>query len=111
MQLQIQETIFSLGDDVSEVLFKKYNYITFKRDNEFTTIKVKPRKKELEIFLKFGDEEPNIEDLSRIELEPLPKSMRWGRVNYKTVVKDKNQINEAIGLIKQCYELQLRWRK
>lgn len=109
--LSLRKRILELGDDITEFFFKKYNYIRFKRDNEFTTVKVKPRNKELDIFLKFGDEEPRIEDLSEIDLEPLPKSMRWGRVNYKIVIKDKNHVDETMNLIKQCYDLQLKWRK
>jgi len=53
----------------------------------------------------------NVENITKIELAPLPKSMRWGKVNYRIIIREKDQINDAIKLIKRCYNLQLKWRK
>ena len=109
--LSIYQGILDLGNDITEVLYKKMNSVTFKRDTEFCTVKAKPYNKQIRIFLKFGEVTPNLSSIKEIELEPLAKSMRWGRVNYRINIVKLTQIEEALNLIKQCYDLQLRWRK
>lgn len=111
MFLLLHKGILDLGDDISEVLYEKMNSVTFKRDTEFCTVKVKPYNREIRIFLKFGEVPPDLSLIKGIELEPLAKSMRWGRVNYRINVVKLAQVDDALNLIKQCYDLQLRWRK
>ncbi len=109
--LSLHNGILDLGDDIFEVLYKKINSVTYKRDTEFCTLKVKPYNKQIRIFLKFGEVKPDTSSVSKIELEPLAKSMRWGRVNLFTNIKNITQVDDILKLIKQCYDLQLRWRK
>lgn len=109
--LSLRKKIQNLGIDVNVVYNLQNNHIVFKRDTEFTSIKVKPKNQELDVYLKFGEFEPYIDDLDKIEIEPLPKTYRYGRINHKMVITDEKQIDEAFQLIKQCYDLQLKWRK
>ncbi len=109
--LLLHKGILDLGDDISERLYKKMNSVTFKRDTEFCTIKAKPYNQEIRIFFKFGEVKPEISLIKEIEVDPLAKSMRWGRVNYRTDIRNITQVSDALKLIKQCYDLQLRWRK
>ncbi len=111
MFLLLHEGILDLGDDISEHLYEKMNSVTFKRDTEFCTVKAKPYNHQIRIFLKFGEVTPDISLIKGIELEPLAKSMRWGRVNYRINVVKLAQVNDALNLIKQCYDLQLKWRR
>lgn len=109
--LQLRKSILSLGDDISQVLYKQYNSLTYKRDTEFTTVKVKPINEEIDIALKFGEFEPDMSGVEKLDLNPIPKTTRWGRVNYRVIIDNKDQINDAMKLIQQCYKHQLSWRK
>ena len=107
----LHKGILELGTDISEVLYTKINSVTYKRDTEFCTIKVKPYNQEIRIFFKFGEVKPELSLIKEIEIDPLAKSMRWGRVNYFTNITSMTHVSEALTLIRQCYDLQLRWRK
>lgn len=109
--LQLREKILKLGDDISQVLYMQYNYLTFKRDTEFATMKVKPINEEIEVFLKFGEFKPEMNGVEKLYIEPIPKTTRWGRVNYRMKINNEDQIIDAMKLIRQCYKHQLNWRK
>ena len=108
--LTLREKILALGKDVREVFYHQHNALGFKRDTEFTTIKIKPKNKEILLLLKFGEFKPNLDKVEKVQIEPLPKTYRYGRTNFKATVTEKEQINEIIDLVKQCYDLQLKWR-
>jgi len=109
--MELRKKIVALGKDILEIFYPQYNALGFRRDTEFTSMKVKPKNKEVELLLKFGEFEPKLENLEKIQIEPLPKTYRYGRVNYRVLITEEDQIDEVIKLVKQCYDLQLKWRK
>lgn len=109
--LSLRNKILKLGNDIREVFMPQYNAIGFRRDTEFTSMKVKPKNREIEFLLKFGEFEPNMNNISEIEIEPIPKTYRYGKMNSKMSITREEQVDDAIKTIKQCYDLQLKWRK
>lgn len=109
--LSLRNKIIKLGNDIREVYMPQYNAIGFRRDTEFTSMKIKPKNREIEFLLKFGEFEPNMNKISEIEIEPIPKTYRYGKMNSKMSINQEEQVDDAIKIIKQCYDLQLKWRK
>ncbi len=109
--LKLREKIISIGNDIREVFYPQYNALVYKRDTEFTSMKIKPIKKVIRFLFKFGEYEPNLENLDTIQIEPLPKTYRLGRINYMALITKKEQIDDIINLVKQSYDLQVKWRK
>ncbi len=106
--LALREKILALGKDIREIFYHQHNALGFKRKTEFITIQIKPRNKEIEIFLKFGPIVPNFEKIDKIQIIALPKTYKYGRNYFKAKIIKKEQIKDVIELIKQCYNIQLR---
>jgi hypothetical protein len=70
---------------------------------------LKPESKEIEFLLKFGEFEPNLENIDTLLVEPIPKAYIHGMTNYRVTLTEKEQVKELILLAKQCYDLQLKW--
>ncbi len=108
--LTLREKILALGKDIKEIFYHQHSALGFCRNTEFTIINIKPKNQEIEILLKFGKIYPNLEKIEKINIEPLPQKYRCGKTNFKVKITEKDQIKEIIDLIKQCYDLQSKWR-
>ncbi|MFX1390007.1 MAG: hypothetical protein ACFE9Z_08100 [Promethearchaeota archaeon] len=111
LYLTIKKEILALGEDIQEVYFHQYNAVVFRRDTEFASMIIKPESKEIEFLLKFGEFEPNLEKIDALLVEVIPNAYRHGKTNFRATITKKEQIKEIINLVKQCYELQIKWRK
>ncbi|MFW9972905.1 MAG: DUF5655 domain-containing protein [Candidatus Odinarchaeota archaeon] len=109
--LNLREQILALGKDITEVFYHQHYALGFKRHTEFVVLNIKSKNKEIEVLLRFGEFKPNFERFKGVKIEFLPKTNTCGRINFKVTITKKEQIKEIMGLIKQCYDLQLKWHK
>ncbi|MFX0023530.1 MAG: DUF5655 domain-containing protein [Candidatus Hermodarchaeota archaeon] len=108
--LALREKILAIGKDIREKFYHQYNAIGFRRNKEFILMNIKSESREIEFLLMFGEFKPKVEHFDKIQVETLPQIYMYGRMNFRAKVNQKEQIREIIDLIKQCYNLQLKWR-
>ena len=95
---KLKEGIMGFGKDIKEVLGK--GYVDFRKNTTFVNVGF--RKNFIKIMIKMGDEK--IDDPKGFCSE-IPKSFSYGRMTKTFDVKKLDDIDYAINLIKQAYDI------
>ncbi|MCY4161414.1 MAG: DUF5655 domain-containing protein [Flavobacteriaceae bacterium] len=95
----LREEILKMGEDIEE----KFNIktISFRQKNVFTDLVLQKRKINVFVNLKKGE----LQDPSHVA-EDVSDVGHWGNGDYRLSLKKEEEIDDAIGLIKQSYQNQ-----
>jgi len=108
--LILKEKILALGKDIREVFYHQHKALGFRQFTEFAVMKINLKNKEIELILKFGEFKLNLEKFENVQIKPLPKTYVNGKNNYKVKITSIKQIKHIIDLVRQSYNLKLKYR-
>jgi predicted transport protein len=108
--LTLKEKILALGKDIREVFYHQHKALGFRQGTEFAVMKINPKSKEIEIILKFGNFRPDFKKLDNMSIQPLPKTHVNGNNNYKVRITSIKQIKQVLEIVRQSYNLKLKYK-
>lgn len=95
----LRQEILKMGEDIEEKF--NINTISFRQNRVFTDLVLQNRKINVFINLKKGE----LQDPSHVA-EDVSDVGHWGNGDYRLSLKKEEEIDDAIGLIKQSYQSQ-----
>lgn len=96
---ELRNSILELGDEVREKVGGWY--IDYRKTSTFVTILPQSKNNRLVIYIKMGDKK--IEDPRGLTSQ-IPKSYQYGKLNTQFNIKEEDQLDYAMQLIRQAYE-------